>query len=208
VNVRQDGESATPEILLEEFKSLRAEIVARQQVQGNFVAAALTIIAAIGGFALAKKEGRLEMLLVLPIVLSGLCMLLVDNISGTHRIGMYIRDELWDRLDESDHKGFRSWEHYVGTFREEKADRLTTYVALGTVPAVLIFVVPSVASLAIAWNTLNTDLWPLWVSGALALPVLAMLAWSLRKPPEPPVAPTDDVATAGISTGHTHGSRP
>jgi hypothetical protein len=51
---------------------LRSEVLAIRQIQTAIYIAALTILAAIAGVALAKKEGRIEMLLVLPFALSGL----------------------------------------------------------------------------------------------------------------------------------------
>ena len=184
MSAHENRESATPQLLLAEFNALRSEIVARQQAQGSIVTAALTVIAAIGGFALAKKEGRLEMLLVLPIVLSGLGLLLVDNTHGTHRIGLYIGEVLWHRLDDSGYDGeLASWEAYIGRYRAQHSRKLSTYVALGTLPAFLIMAVPSLASLVITIDVLDTALWPLWVSGVLALVALTVLAWSLRKPP-------------------------
>lgn len=51
---------------------MRSEVLAIRQIQTAIYIAALTILAAIAGVALAKKEGRIEMLLVLPFALSGL----------------------------------------------------------------------------------------------------------------------------------------
>lgn len=61
-------------------------------------AGALTIIAAVGSFALAKKDGRLELLMVLPVVLSGLVLLQAHCVQRISQLGDYIRDHLWPRL--------------------------------------------------------------------------------------------------------------
>lgn len=64
--------SEMQELALAELSTLRSEVLAIRQIQTAIYTAALTILAAIAGVALAKKEGRIEMLLVLPFVLSGL----------------------------------------------------------------------------------------------------------------------------------------
>jgi hypothetical protein len=116
-----------------ELEALRAEFLSRRQVSVQVITAALTVVAAVGGFALAKEDGRLEMLLVLPLVLSGLGVLLVENAQGPRRIARYIRDHLWDRLPAAERASQsaaddnRSWEHFIHHLRGTNAKSWSTF---------------------------------------------------------------------------------
>ena len=176
------------DVALAEYQALREEILAVQARIGNHIATALTLLAAVGAFALSKKEGRIEVLLVLPVVLSGLGILVVDGVRSLHRLGSYIRKDLWNRLPHG--SGIASWEHYMYATRPTR--RGTLEMALGVVPILLIFIAPGVASLAIAVDAISTKLAPLWISGALALAsFLAVSVVLLRDPPSPETEPTD-----------------
>lgn len=169
-----------------ELEALRAELLARSQSEGTIITAALTIVAAIGGFALAKKDGRIEMLLVLPLVLSGLGIVLVQGVQGNRRIAQYIREHLWARLLPRDHSSTdtdanRSWEHFIHDYRRTNMG-LKNYAISGVTPVVLIFVVPSAASLIV--TALAADLgalWWLWGTGLVAIVLFGALATDLRR---------------------------
>jgi hypothetical protein len=166
-----------------ELEALRAELLARSQAQVPLITAALTIVAAVGGFALAKKEGRVEMLLVLPLVLSGLGLLIVEGVQGNRRIAKYIRDHQWGRLPENaGPPEAQSWEHYVAEFRRTNTDRLSAFVFSSVTPIVLIFVVPSIASLAVTFVVGNLGaLWALWLAGLASILAFGVLAMGLRR---------------------------
>lgn len=55
----------------------------------------MTFTTAIGTFALSTKDGRSQTLLVLPLVLGGLGILLIEGTTALERSGEYIRDHLW-----------------------------------------------------------------------------------------------------------------
>jgi len=166
-----------------ELEALRTELLARSQAQVPLITAALTIVAAVGGFALAKKEGRIEMLLVLPLVLSGLGLLIVEGVQGNRRIARYIRDHLWDRLpDNGDPPDATSWEHYVAAFRRTNTDRVSAFVLSSVTPIVLIFVVPSIAALAVTLVVGDLGaLWVLWGAGLASILAFGVLATGLRR---------------------------
>ena len=158
------------DVALEEFKALRAEILAVQQFQNAAFAAALTAIAAVGSFALTKSGGRHELLLVLPIVLSGLGLLQAQCARETNQIGNYVRDHLWARLPVHEGDPFRSWEHFVARSHR----RLH-----GIVARILIFGVPSVVSLVITDQQWNTRLAPLWWGDVAVLLIFGALSLSV-----------------------------
>jgi hypothetical protein len=165
-----------------ELEALRTELLTRFQAEGPIVTAALTVVAAIGGFALAKKDGRLEMLLVLPLVLSGLGMLIVQGVQGNRRIARYIRDYLWKRLPRDDRSKYPSWEHYIGDFRRANT-RLSVFAFSGVIPIVLIFVIPSIASLVVTAAAADLrGLWVLWGAGLASIIIFGLLsAFSLLR---------------------------
>jgi hypothetical protein len=179
-----------------EFDALRSELLARAQAQSGLFATALTILAAISGFALAGETGRTEMLLVLPLVLSGLAISLIDSIQSTRRIADYIRDHLWERLPTTPSASFPSWEHYISEFRKANQMRPSVYLASGTLPVVLIFVAPSIASLTITGQEWDSDLAPLWWAGVLSLLTLLAVAMSLLRPPKTPTSERQDHSEA------------
>jgi hypothetical protein len=160
------------DVALAEFTALRAEIVALEQFDNATLAAALTVIAAVGSFALAKSGGRRELLLVLPIVLSGLGLVRVQWALSMDQIGKYIREHLWARLPGSRDDPYPSWEHFVAGSRR----RLH-----GVVASVLILVVPSVVSLVITRGEWNTDLAPLWWGDIIVLVIFGVLALSVLR---------------------------
>jgi hypothetical protein len=172
-----------------ELDALRTELLARSQIHSGLVATALTIIAAIGGFALAKRDGRTEMLLVLPLVLSALAILQIEGTLATRRMADYIRDHLWKRLGAGTGHDYPSWEHYLQAFRDTNQRRASVYLATGSLPAALIFVAPSVAALVITSGARRTDLWPLWWLGCMSLVFVAALGLSLLRSPAPPRPP-------------------
>jgi hypothetical protein len=171
------AEKTVVDIALAEFTALRSEILAVEQFENTAFAAALTILSAIGGFALTKNGGRLEILLVLPIVLSGLSLLQTQCTVLTEQMGKYIRDHLWERVPSDSSAKYPSWEHFLGRERGVFA------YAWGVVARTLIFVVPSIVALVINdghWHGKLAALWwgdvaVLFLTGLLNLAVLTRL---------------------------------
>ncbi len=163
----QEG-GVTRDVLLAEFKALRDEMLAIRQIQTAVYTAALTILAAVGSVALAKKGGRVEILLVLPYVLSGLGLVTVQCTTGVSNIGEYVRKDLWPELLDAE-RSEPSWEIFAKRRRP-----WFVLIPTGLVP-LLILVVPSIASIVITRDQIHTDLWPLWW-GAVAAVVLSVLA--------------------------------
>jgi drug/metabolite transporter (DMT)-like permease len=158
-------------VALAEFNALRSEVQSIRQIQTAVYTAALTILSAVGGFALAKKEGRLEMLLVLPIVLSGLGLILVESEIGISNIGAYIREDLSERLPTDNVRS--SWELFIDKRRNERRRK---YSWLGVAAPSLILLAPSVASIVIEREQATTSLLPLFWGGVIAMGVFL---WAL-----------------------------
>jgi len=166
-----------------EFEALRAEMASLETSMRTVFGTALTVLAAITGFALAKDEGRLEMLLALPLVLTGLTIPLVDGALAIYRMSDYLRNHVTRRLVDTS-EAFPSWEHYQDDFRRDTTLRLAASRASGAVAVLLVFVVPSIAALGVTADEATGELWPLWWAGMLSLAVLAFFGhrlWSASR---------------------------
>lgn len=164
-----------------EVAAVREELRNRLQGESTIFTAALTAIAAIGGFALSD-DGRLEMLLVLPLILSGLGLLIVQGTQGNQNMATYIRDR-WDAIRPGG--GFESWEHHIQARREEHGRRID-FAVTALAPILLIFVLPAVAASIIGADSANADLEPLVLAGRISIVVFVgfglLMAWRTTRP--------------------------
>jgi hypothetical protein len=181
------------DVALKEYDSLRAEILAHTQAQTTLVSVALTATAAIAGFAFGAKADeaqRLQILLALPLVLSGLGLAYLTHSYGTATIGRYIKERLWPTLKDAvpdDGQGLTtalpSWEKQLS--RGGKA-LLSPGGFLSWLPGLITFGAPSVAALAInsghaslPWvsNTVDGLGWAWLVDAVIAVVALVLLVW-------------------------------
>jgi hypothetical protein len=180
------------EVALEEYKTLRGEILGRQQAQTTLVSIALTATAAVGAIAFAteaQSRDRLEILLVLPVVLCGLGLAYLSHSHGCHLIGQYINHKLWPELQRSATEAgsipLPSWEQSIQKSRKPVPALVKPGGYLSWVPGFFIFGVPSIAALVLNrqkapdWDVLPWDseggaLSTAWSIDAIAL-VLAFL---------------------------------
>jgi hypothetical protein len=142
------------EIALGEFQSVRAEIAMHQQAKTRYLTLALTATGAIGAFALGRN-GNIEALLVLPLVLSGLAIVYLKHNLDVENLGEYVRDQLWPLLQSTwgrsktgDIGELPSWDAWINN-RRATTSRKSLYGALGVLPPLLIFSAPSVCAVAI-----------------------------------------------------------
>lgn len=162
------------DVALEEYKQLRAEILAHTQAQTTVVSIALTATAAIGAvaFGAGSKDSaeRLQILLALPPVLIGLGLTYLAHSVNTVAIGQYIGQKLWPALaaaqpDDPDKAGgatvICSWEHVVASGRGLSGAATHVKGWLSVVPGLFLFGFPGVPALAInyklAWIPRATD---------------------------------------------------
>lgn len=157
------------EIAIEEYRALRQETVSHFTSMTTLVSIALTATAAIASFAFGSKPDdgyRLEILLALPLVLSGLGLANLVHTSSVLNIGYYTKTYLWDVLrqsaDNSDEATLR-----VLSFEDLQPDpddlpaRFWPRMWLSWLPGIIVFGAPSVAALPVntgyAWVPLVTD---------------------------------------------------
>lgn len=165
------------DVALAEFETLRAEILAYAQAQAGTIAAALTATTALGTIALSRRDGPLEVLLVLPFVLSGLGLLYTDLSRRSFLIGHYIKTKLWSKPGVLREDGTRltSWEDEAGRYRSNLG---VPGFASAVLPFLLIFILPSAGSLVLGGCLISSRGWeaPLAAAFGLGLVSLALYA--------------------------------
>ena len=194
------------DVALEEYRSLRAEILAHIQAQSTVVSVALTATAAVAGFAFGTTnddQPRYEILLALPLVLGGLALFYMAHGQGAVHIGSYIRCTLWPRVqalvtpEGKQEPAITSWEKVVAGHRGLVKGATSVRGWLSFLPGLIIFAAPSVAALVInrddAWMLFlsegsPTDLGWAWFSGCVITGMaglLLVLAGMTRVEPAP-----------------------
>lgn len=188
------------DVALKEFDSVRAEIAAHQRTKNQFLTLAITATGAIGSFALGR-DGNLDALLVLPMVLSGLTIIYLRHNVDTELLGQYIRDELWPFVSgltkkassanapesgsSSEPTEIPSWDLWV-QLRRATLRRESAYGAMGLVPPLLIFGAPSLGALVISFGQSRHHSALAFVWGLDVLVVLISLGltfWSYSEAP-------------------------
>ena len=93
---------------LAEFSALRDEIISVRSVQKNVTSIALTAYAVVFSVAFAS-DGDRSLLLVLPPLGLGLCLVQLGETVTIGRIGSYIRKQVWPSVQQL--SGYQhSWE--------------------------------------------------------------------------------------------------
>jgi hypothetical protein len=184
------------EVALKEFESLRAETEAHQRTKNQFLALAITATGAIGSFALGR-DGNLDALLVLPLVLSGLATIYLRHHVDIELIGQYVRNELWpfvsatieaeetDRPPAGARSRIPSWDRWIQD-RRVTLRRESIYGAMGIVPPLLIFGAPSLGALVIAFGVAkhHPPLTFVWGLDVIVVAVsLGFTLWSYTESP-------------------------
>ncbi|HEX5713505.1 MAG TPA: hypothetical protein VFX85_09355 [Solirubrobacterales bacterium] len=131
-------------IALAEFNALRAEIISHITAQTAVVTLGVTALGILVG--LVAKEGADDhLLLVVPPVSMFVILLLTAENYRIWRIGDYIRNHLWPFL-QAQAGPVPSWEAEVIRYRSSRG--IFFKAAAIDSPAIILFIVASVASLA------------------------------------------------------------
>lgn len=177
--------SARPDLLVEEYGSIRDEIMEHERSKTRWLGLAITATSAIGAFALGK-EGNQGALLVLPLVLSGIGIIYLKHSLDIDNLGEYIRTSFWPAtrsvLSEHDTSHgtttFVPWDIWIEQHRG-RAGRASPYGSLGFLPPILILAAPSVASLVLTLPSSKSAGWAfVWSADVVALiTVLVLSVW-------------------------------
>lgn len=187
------------DVALEEYKQLRAEILAHTQAQTTVVGISLTATAAIAGVAFGTgatdNPQRLEILLALPLILIGLGLAYLAHSVYSMAIGQYVGQRLWPALaqaqpDKPDKAvTIYSWEATVASGRTFSRAAKGIKGWLSVVPGLFLFGLPSLAALVInyklAWVPgIEKDASALrvaWLLEAVALVIAAIMLGAAAK---------------------------
>jgi hypothetical protein len=184
--------SAEDALLKAEYDAVRAEIHNHQARRDAYLAAALTATGALGSVALSQKDNR-EVLLILPIILSGLALMYLKHTVDTEYLGEYLRSELWPVIrachpdfpalpsaadQEPSRHSLLSWDDWI-QLRRATLGRQSPYGLLGVLPPFLLFTATSVGSLVLSWPAGHGPAWATsWALDVSALAVaVSMTAW-------------------------------
>ena len=108
------SESISDLFILEYFKEMRAEINMRITTHTTLVTAKIFSVGAMLAFMIANltdqnKKSVIFGFLLLPIIAMLYDIMIAKNIHNIHKIGMFIRDILEEKLYK-----IEMWEHYAG----------------------------------------------------------------------------------------------
>jgi hypothetical protein len=163
---------------LAEFAALRAEIVGHHSAQTTLVSVCLTAIGVVIGLVLSDKGAPLELLLVVPLISSGLGLFYASHSRICLIIGRYIRVTLWPRLRTGESL---SWEEHLLSLRRENNPRSLRHSSLQFLGATVVFVMPSIGALAFSAEAAfaRGSLELVWILGLLLLLLHVSLALGL-----------------------------
>jgi hypothetical protein len=166
---------------LAEYAALRAEIVGHQSAQTTLVSVYLTAIGLVIGLVLSDKGVPRELLLVVPLISSGLGLFYAGHSRACLIIGRYIRIRLWPRL-RGVGKG-PSWEEYLLSLRRRNNSRSLRHFSLQVLGGTVVFVMPSVGALAFSADAAfaSKSLELVWVLGLVLLLLHGSLATLLAR---------------------------
>jgi hypothetical protein len=175
--VADGGESdkARLDVLLAEFKALRDEIGSRATSSHTLMNMNVVASGVLGGLVV-NNPGRVELLLLLPILSPILGLLWLDHAHNIRNIGDYIGTTLRPAVNAAagDTAGsLLGWEDYVDRY-EQRA--LLRFLPLG-VPVIVLFAGIPLASLIRTTVDLETAWqWATWAVGVL-LTASFVLLW-------------------------------
>ncbi|WP_250030162.1 hypothetical protein [Paractinoplanes maris] len=164
------------ESALAEFTALRAEIVARQNIQQGLLSLQLTAAGALFSLALSGA-GRSAALLILPLITYMLAGRHVSHSYACQSIGTYIRTKLSARV-----RGGLGWEHWLKAHRANPRRYRALNPLFITFPGISILaLVGSVPYLAaLNGSSTATMLWLCWAAGAVLAASSSRLVWRVR----------------------------
>ena len=164
------------DVALAEFKALRDEIGSRATSSHTLININVVASGVIGGLVV-NNPGRVELLLLLPILSPVLGLLWLDHANNIRNIGDYINTTLrplMASLLDAESTAVLAWEEHVDQY-ERRA--LLRFLPLGVPVLVLFAAIPLVSLARTAGDIGSSWQWVLWVGGAL-LTLCFLALWS------------------------------
>jgi hypothetical protein len=158
---------------IEEYKTLREEILLRIRLQGQLVN--LNFIGIAGVATVAGSLGNWTFFLVVPILSGVLGLGWLDHLRMIAMLGEFIRRELWPHMSPSKSAS------QVPTWDESfsRANTLLAKQITGSVPPIVAFMVPPYIAIAIAYRAAVAQglVALLYVDGGLCIVISLLALW-------------------------------
>jgi hypothetical protein len=164
------------DVALAEFKALRDEIGSRASSSHTLININAVASGVTGGLVV-NNPGRVELLLILPILSPVLGLLWLDHAHNIRNMGDYINLTLRPQIAGGigpGGEGALAWEEHVDRYEQRAWLR---FVPLGVPVLVLFAAVPLVSLARTASDVGSGWQWLLWVGGAL-LTLSFLVLWS------------------------------
>ena len=164
------------DVALAEFKALRDEIGSRSTSSHTLININVVASGVIGGLVV-NNPGRVELLLLLPILSPVLGLLWLDHAHNIRNIGDYINTTLRPLMARPPRRRERrvlSWEEHVDLY-ERRA--LLRFVPLG-VPVLVLFAAIPLVSLARTVGDIGSGWQWVLLGGGLLLTLSFLALWS------------------------------
>ena len=164
------------DVALAEFKALRDEIGSRASSSHTLININ-AVASGVAGGLVVNNPGRVELLLILPILSPVLGLLWLDHAHNIRNMGDYINLTLRPLITAGigpGGEGALAWEEHVDRYEQRAWLR---FLPLGVPVLVLFAAVPLVALARTASDVGSGWQWLLWVGGAL-LTLSFLVLWS------------------------------
>lgn len=161
-----EADKAHLDVLMAEFKALRDEIGSRATSSHTLININVVASGVLGGLVV-NNPGRVELLLLLPILSPILGLLWIDHAHNIRNIGDYIGTTLRPAVNAvagDDTGSLLGWEDYVDRYEQRS---LLRFLPLGA-PVIVLFAGIPLAALIRTTPDLGTVWqWCIWAAGAL-----------------------------------------
>lgn len=186
--------------LLEEFKSLRQEIIFRATTQAAILSLNVTAIGVVAGLYFSSKQSDARVFFLIPMISSILGLMYTDHALNIGKLARFIRWQVKPRLAETlGMSDLVDYEVYANNYRPPRWE----FNHVLPVAIIAMFIAIPVAAIALPFTNLlgKPPLEPTLSNFALAAPGVILLVWFLilyrsvhyggrteaLHPPQPPV---------------------
>jgi hypothetical protein len=163
VSTRRDIDIWARKVRLAEYKKLKDEVANRSTLQSAIVTLNIAAVGALGGVVIGHQANLLILLLLIPLS-TALGLLWLDHAQTIARIGEYIRNrKLIPHLGEP-----KTESHEPESYEEVVAKTSALDVSTYLVPFFVIFIGPSIASVAATFHAIRgAEQWTFWSADVL-----------------------------------------
>jgi cation transporter-like permease len=177
--IEPTGGTHLPSILLEEYKSLRQEIIFRATSQAAILSLNVTAIGAIAGLFFSSQIGDARIFFLIPLICSILGLMYTDHALNIGKLAKFIRWQVKPRLAEA--AGLSELVDYE-VFSENYTPPNPAYRHVLPVAIIAMFIAIPIAAIALPFTDLlgaGRAVQPSIQNLALVAPGIVLLVWFL-----------------------------